>query len=136
MSSLRNSEPAPEEVPGSQSSQNTKIASRNVADANSGTDVVSTETKEIDRSMKLPSAMPESTPSTSEMRTVRLKTHSASMPVFNRLGRMISITGRLNWIEVPKSPVSARPTQAIYRSRNGSLYPFCSSHACLCSPDV
>ena len=59
-----------DEEPGSQSSQKTKIATRNVAEANSGIEVVSTERMVIARSRRLASAMPDSTPRTSEMATV------------------------------------------------------------------
>src|SRR5829696_5393941 len=113
MSSFRKNDADPDDVPGSHPSQKTKTARRKVAEAHSGTEVVTTDRSETDRSLALPSALPDKTPSTSEMMTVRLNTHRASIPVLARLGRSTCKTGRLNWIEVPKSPKAARPTHAI-----------------------
>src|SRR6478672_5132523 len=94
-----------EEEPGSQSSQNTKIATKKVADANSGTEVVSTDATVIERSRRPPSAIPDSTPRINEMMTVMMNTQPPRIAVLASRGTRNSITGLLNCAEVFQSPV-------------------------------
>src|SRR6478736_8719457 len=88
--------PEKEDDPGSQSSQKTKIATRKVADANSGTEVVSTEATVMVRSRSDPSAIPDNTPRIRETIIVRTKTQPPRIAVLASRGARNSSTGRLN----------------------------------------
>src|SRR3712207_8995473 len=83
-----------DEVPGSQPSLNTNSATRNVADANSGTEVVRTETKEMPRSSPDPSRIPDSTPSRSDKGIMIANTQSARMPVLAKRSQSSVLTDR------------------------------------------
>jgi len=92
---------------------NTKNATRNVADANSGTDVVSTENVETARSVPEPSRMPAITPRKSEIGIMIAKTISARRPVLARRGQSSSETGVLKRMDSPKSPRTALVTHSL-----------------------
>src|SRR3990170_4152261 len=94
-----------DDEPGSQSSQKTKMATRKVAEAKSGIEVVSTERTVIARSRRLASAIPEKTPRTSEMHMVRRNTQPPRMAVFFSRGSRKSKTGALNCADSFQSPV-------------------------------
>ena len=104
--------PVIDEVPGSQPSLNTNSATRKVAEANSGTEVVRIERNEILRSSAEPSRMPASTPSSSDSGIMIANTHKARMPVLASRSQSRSLTGVLKRIESPKSPRSALPTHS------------------------
>src|SRR4051812_35561555 len=94
-----------DEEPGSQLSQKTKMATRKVAVANSGSDVVKTERTVIVRSRVLASLTPEITPRTSEMATVLTNTRPPSMAVLASRGSRKSYTGALNCADLFQLPV-------------------------------
>src|SRR4051812_41937045 len=86
MSSAQENPFEKDEDPGSQSSQKTKMATRKVAEANSGIDVVSTESTVIVRSRTLASAIPENTPRMSAIVTVHRNTQPPRMAVLAKRG--------------------------------------------------
>src|SRR5262245_54647550 len=100
-----------DDEPGSQFSQNTKIATRKVAEANSGSEVVSTETIVMVRSRRLASLMPASTPRASEMATVITNTQPASIAVLASRGARNLRTGAANCADSFQSPVRKPPSQ-------------------------
>ena len=69
------------EVPGSQPSRTTKIASRNTPMANSGIEAQTEENTETVRSIRLRSRMPASTPSSTENGTMTAKQMAARSSV-------------------------------------------------------
>src|SRR5437868_5816985 len=103
--------PEKEDEPGSQLSQKTKIATRKVAEANSGTEVVSTEATVMERSRRPPSAIPDRTPRISEMIMVRTNTQTPRIAVLASRGRRNSSTGRLNCADIFQSPVTKPRSQ-------------------------
>src|SRR5438067_12633853 len=121
ISSRTEKPPEKEDEPGSQLSQKTKIATRKVAEANSGTEVVSTEATVMERSRRPPSAIPERTPRMREMILVRTNTLPPRIAVLASRGARNSRTGRLNCAEIFQSPVMKPRSQPKYRVTIGLL---------------
>ena len=82
-------------VPGNHLSQKTKMAEKNTALANSGTEVVATEVTDMVRSSLEPSRMPDMMPSARESGIIRAKVQNPRMAVFHSLGHRTSATGTL-----------------------------------------
>ena len=97
-------------VPGSHPSQNTKMAARNTALANSGIEVVTMLVTEMIRSSREPSRMPARTPRISDSGIITAKVQKPRMAVFQSLGHSTSATGTLKRMDSPKSPVTNLPS--------------------------
>jgi hypothetical protein len=81
--------------------------------------VVTIEVTEMPRSRREPSRIPASTPSPRETGTTTAIVARARIPVLPSLGHMMSPTGTLKRIEVPKSPTTKFASQSKYlRTKN------------------
>ncbi len=100
------------EVPGSQPSQITKIEARNTPEANSGTDVVTIAPSEMVRSSTEPSRVPAATPRTIEAGTMIANAIAARIAVLPSRSQMMSLTGSLNRVDIPRSPCRMLPSHS------------------------
>ena len=79
-----------------------------------GTDVVTIENTDNERSVFEPSRMPDITPMTKDIGIVINNTQNIRIPVWPSLGQTTSLTGFLKCVEYPKSPVTAFPSHSVY----------------------
>ena len=87
-----------------------------MATQNVGSDWPSTAMIWAARSMPVPFFTAAMTPSGKAMASDTPMAKTASLSEFGRRSRISSLTGRRARIEVPKSPVTARPTKERYCS--------------------